>query len=42
MSIINDLEKELVEYWKKTEKERKRTHTGILYERLLKNKKEMI
>lgn len=39
MSKIEALEEKLAEYWKKTEKERKRTHTGILYEQFLKNEK---
>ena len=38
MSKIEDLERELVEHWKRTEKERKLTHTGILYKKLLKTK----
>ena len=40
MSKIEDWEKELEEYFKKTEKVRKLTHTAILYEKL-KNKMEM-
>ena len=38
MTKIEDLERELAEHWKRTEKERKLTHTAVLYEKLLKNK----
>lgn len=41
MSKIEDLERKLAEYWKKTEKERKRTHTGVLCEQFLKNENEL-
>ena len=31
---MEDLEKELKEHWKRTETERKLTHTSVLYERI--------
>ena len=37
--VIQKLEKQLKTHWKNTEEERKRTHTGIMYERFV---KEMI
>ena len=37
MSKLEDLKKELKEHWKRTEKERKHTHSGVLYEKFLKN-----
>ena len=40
MSKIEDLENVLVEYWKKTEEQRKLTHTAVIYENL-KNKKKV-
>ena len=36
MSKMEDLEKELAEHWKRTEKERKLTHSGKMYEKFLK------
>ena len=36
MSKLKELEKELEEHWKRTERERKVTHSCILYEKFLK------
>ena len=38
MSEIEDLERELSNYWKKTKEERKNTHTKVLYNKMLKRK----
>lgn len=35
-NIIQKLEKQLEAHWKNTEEEKKRTHTGIMYERFVK------
>ncbi|KKM25451.1 hypothetical protein LCGC14_1594800 [marine sediment metagenome] len=42
MIKLEDLKKELEEHWKRTEKERKRTHSGILYEKFLKKQKKLM
>jgi len=39
MTKLDELSKELDEHWKRTEKERKLTHSGVLYEKFLKKQK---
>lgn len=40
MAKQEELEKELKSHWNNTKEERERTHTGVFYEELLKNKKK--
>lgn len=37
MTKLEKLEKELKTHWEDTREERKRTHTGVLYEKFLEN-----
>lgn len=42
MTKLEELERELEEHWKRTEKERSITHTKAMYLKLLKNKEKVM